>query len=812
MTSRRLWLLLTVLATPMIVYATAGCDLVFKLEEVPHSNAYTCACTCNPGPRERVSPSAAPQRNDDADERRTDGSVLLGGSDLRMTTDFLVGMRFPAVGLPKDAQIISAYVALTAAQANADTSAITIGIEASDDAPEFAGTTANVSARTLDPTTAAWAPGPWTSNSAQQTAELKDVIQAIVNRAGWTTLSSIVLVFDASAGTRVAVSNDGAGSRNPVLHVTYRDPGADVTATLPVCLPPEINPVLNENAPSVDADGDGDGLPDLLVADCGGRVENTYRGMVAACGYFPDPATNCSCQIAATNFHDDNENNQVDPGEAYFTFVRETCNHQPDVCEEQVLNLPADPDDPARCDNFDPVAFAQCVEDKVLTCTQNSIPPAACDTSACLADVAATNAPGDAPVCIAHASDAPPALAFQLFGRRSTCDVTGTSEIKVGDEGREPKHDPLTRGTIEIFGGPCPGGSCPIGIATQLGMNPITFDVKWHSDPTFTDLIEAGNSVLTAATIDATGAGVLPAESAAGVGRGRRSGSSEKKAALGTNEQPLDVTVDWAGFACSLSGNLSSTVDAEDPDGLCADGTTVCHADSPDCDDAGGPCTFGDPGDPFVVNVALAGTLVNQPPTADAGGDQTVECTSPAGASFVLDGTQSSDPDGDIRVVSWRQGTRTGQEVGFEPTLPVTIGVGESQHYVLRVLDSFAQMDEDGATAAVVDTTPPEVFCNAPATIVPSRKPVEFSATATDVCTASVVPTLVDYQCFKINGAGRVVDKTKSCKVSIAGSTITIDNTGGVGQHIAWTASGVDGSGNETVVDCDVVVANPGHS
>jgi hypothetical protein len=213
----------------------------------------------------------------------------------------------------------------------------------------------------------------------------------------------------------------------------------------------------------------------------------------------------------------------------------------------------------------------------------------------------------------------------------------------------------------------------------------------------------------------------------------------------------------------------------------------------------------------MVVDVSLDGTLVNQPPTADAGGDQTVECTSPAGASFALDSSASSDPDGDIRVRSWRRDTRVGAEVGFHTALPVALGVGQSQSYVLRVIDGFAQADEDTVTAAVVDTTPPEVFCNT-LTVVPPNKPATFTATATDVCTTSVVPELVDYECFKINGAGKVVDKTKSCKVTLAGPTVTIKNTGGVGQHIQWTARGVDGSGNVTDVTCEVVVANPGRS
>jgi hypothetical protein len=366
----------------------------------------------------------------------------------------------------------------------------------------------------------------------------------------------------------------------------------------------------------------------------------------------------------------------------------------------------------------------------------------------------------------------------------------------------------FTRGIVELIGGPCAGRSCAVGIPTQLAMNPITFEVKWHSDPTFNDIIQAGNSVLAAGIVDGLGAASLPANSTAGVGRGRR-GSGDPQAFEGGNEDPLGVTADWAAFTCALNGNLSGNVDSEDPEGLCDDGTTVCHADSPDCDGIGdGICTFAEPGDPLIVNVTLAGRLINQPPTANAGGDQTVECTSPAGASFVLDGTQSVDPDGaaDIRVVSWRQGHRMGPEVGFDRTLPVSLGVGQSQTYVMRVFDAFAQMDENTVTAGVVDTTAPEVFCNAPATIPPPNRPLPFTATATDVCTASVVPEIVSYECFKFSATGAKLDKTKTCKIELDGDTIIISPPQGVGNHIAWTAQATDGSGNVGEVRCEVEV------
>lgn len=55
------------------------------------------------------------------------------------------------------------------------------------------------------------------------------------------------------------------------------------------------------------------------------------------------------------------------------------------------------------------------------------------------------------------------------------------------------------------------------------------------------------------------------------------------------------------------------------------------------------------------------------------------------------------------------------------------------------------------------------------------------------------------------------LDKTGSCAVNIDGATITIVDSGGVGDHIAWEVHAEDGSGNGVTLQCEIVVANPGH-
>jgi hypothetical protein len=54
------------------------------------------------------------------------------------------------------------------------------------------------------------------------------------------------------------------------------------------------------------------------------------------------------------------------------------------------------------------------------------------------------------------------------------------------------------------------------------------------------------------------------------------------------------------------------------------------------------------------------------------------------------------------------------------------------------------------------------------------------------------------------------VDKTGSCVVQINGDTITIADSGGVGDNITWTVVASDGSGNTSSQTCALVVENPG--
>jgi len=111
----------------------------------------------------------------------------------------------------------------------------------------------------------------------------------------------------------------------------------------------------------------------------------------------------------------------------------------------------------------------------------------------------------------------------------------------------------------------------------------------------------------------------------------------------------------------------------------------------------------------------------------------------------------------------------------------------------------------------VEDVEPPMIVCNAPPTIIPPDAPISFTAMAIDNCAVADLEIL-DYDCFFFAPNGTRVDKTGSCEVVVSGDTLTITviDSGGVGDNIVWTVRAEDDSGNPAVAQCGTLVVNPG--
>jgi subtilisin family serine protease len=195
--------------------------------------------------------------------------------------------------------------------------------------------------------------------------------------------------------------------------------------------------------------------------------------------------------------------------------------------------------------------------------------------------------------------------------------------------------------------------------------------------------------------------------------------------------------------------------------------------------------------------------LANVPPTCNANGPYTAECA----LTTTLDGTGSSDDNGDPLSYLWTGPFTGGSAVGAMPMVVFEAPTGSKS--VLLTVSDGTDSSQCSADVTVQDTLAPTVSCNAPATIVPPNAPISFTASALDQCEGPIAADITEYDCFTFTKKGKRIDKTGSCVVAIGGDQITILDSGGVGTHITWTATSTDAAGNTTTEDCALRVKRP---
>jgi uncharacterized protein YjiK len=190
---------------------------------------------------------------DDAEER-VNGTVALGNNDLELvnnteggvTGDQTVGLRFRGIPIVQGATITNAYVQFQADEAQSGATNLVIQGQDADNAAIFAKMNGNISSRPRTSAFATWSPPAWTigaAGPAQRTGNIASVIQEIVDRPGWASGNSLVLIITGT-GKRVAEPFEGAPLGAALLHIESNSPppsnqppsvnaGPDLAATLP---------------------------------------------------------------------------------------------------------------------------------------------------------------------------------------------------------------------------------------------------------------------------------------------------------------------------------------------------------------------------------------------------------------------------------------------------------------------------------------------------------------------------------------------------------------------------------------------------
>lgn len=609
-------------------------------------NAYVCSCSCGPGLRHRTMRVAA--GIDDA-EQRLDNSILLDSSDLDFQNGRFVGLRFTDVQIPHGSNILSANVQFTAAPGSTlGNLTVRIAAQAAANAGPFSTAPGSLGAL---PTTGAAV--LWNLTTAWNTGDAGSD-QSTPNFAN--VLQEVVnqpLWVNGNALVLLFRGTVGSAIRKAYSYEGKADAAAVLTVEYEEPAPPVVGPqelpiCLPPSLVPFPTEAD-------LAADCENRVQQTLSGLAEACNYPSD--CHCGMQTNAMSY-------------SQSLLWEEKCDLP---CVENKVDVAMD------CANFDPVhGFAT-----------------------------ATNAEGDQPVCAAYSP-----LGSEVFGRRTTCAVTGRARVEVDDEAKNPD----ARGIVQFVGDPCPGKSCAVGMQYKLDIDPVTFGNFFHSE-TFRDLGGVGETRSgSEAMLLPGGDGSFARDATTVSARGRR--GSQLRGLATSNDDPVDVNVSWGESAptCRVKGRVIGSVDPElsrcenagpDAGKICED-DSQCTAD-PECSDGVCNCEPVAEAD-LSMSLDVSGDILNQPPTADAGPNQDVECATAAVTNVVLDASRSTDLDSNLALYGWLRGGRGGPMVGFDQMSKVEQALG-TQTYVLRVIDAFGQTDEDTTQVRVVDTTPPDVTC-----------------------------------------------------------------------------------------------------
>jgi hypothetical protein len=171
---------------------------------------------------------------DDAEEYITDGYTYYTSTDLELGYDDahspysaqIVGTRFNNIQIPQGATITNAYVEFEC-DVGTWTGDVPLQItgEDIDNAPTFTATTYSISARTDTTATVPWTiTAQWTVDSKYPSSDIISVIQEIINRPGWSSGNSMVIMFTASGTNRremEAYEGGEAATAAPRLVVEY---------------------------------------------------------------------------------------------------------------------------------------------------------------------------------------------------------------------------------------------------------------------------------------------------------------------------------------------------------------------------------------------------------------------------------------------------------------------------------------------------------------------------------------------------------------------------------------------------------------
>lgn len=132
----------------------------------------------------------------------------------------LTGLRFAPVAVPRGATVTGAKISFVAVADQAAPTSLSVRGEKVADAPESESGSEPLSSRPGTTAVVSWTPGAWTGGAGYSTADLKNVVQELVNQPGWASGNAMAFVITGT-GLRKAGAYDGGGGNAARLSVTY---------------------------------------------------------------------------------------------------------------------------------------------------------------------------------------------------------------------------------------------------------------------------------------------------------------------------------------------------------------------------------------------------------------------------------------------------------------------------------------------------------------------------------------------------------------------------------------------------------------